>query len=71
MNDGAASQAGVDEVKTCRRCDREVSHSLDSYELYERMHYVCFHYLFEHGDTDVDVPCSAPPCPSSALAQRR
>ena len=28
------------------------------------MHYVCFHYEFEHGDTDVDAECGAGACPS-------
>lgn len=30
----------------CRRCDEPVASS--DYELFERMHYVCFHYEFEH-----------------------
>jgi len=28
------------------------------------MHYVCFHYAFEHGDIDVDQECTAGGCPS-------
>lgn len=35
------------------------------------MHYVCFHYEFEHGDTDVDAECSAGGCPSASLAGGR
>lgn len=32
------------------------------------MHYVCFHYEFEHGEFDVDAECSAGGCPSASLA---
>lgn len=32
------------------------------------MHYVCFHYEFEHGDIDVDMECSAGGCPSRQAA---
>ena len=32
------------------------------------MHDVCFHYEFEHGDTDVDLECRAGGCPSASLA---
>jgi len=28
------------------------------------MHWVCFHYVFEHGDVDVDLACKDPKCPS-------
>jgi hypothetical protein len=28
----------------CVRCGREVRVNRDSYEIFERMHYVCFHY---------------------------
>ncbi len=46
----------------CRRCDRPVA--TPDYETFERMHYVCFHYEFEHGDFDVDQECTAGGCPS-------
>ncbi len=52
----------------CVRCGRPVA-SVD-YETFERMHYVCFHYEFEHGDRDVDVECSAGGCPSRNLELR-
>ncbi len=35
------------------------------------MHYVCFHYEFEHGDADVDEECGAGGCPSASLADGR
>ncbi|MFT4225700.1 hypothetical protein [Micropruina sp.] len=41
------------------------------YEVFEGMHYVCFHYEFEHGDTDVDAECSAGGCPSGSLTGGR
>lgn len=28
--------------------------------VFERMHYVCFHFEFEHGDTDRDQTCGVP-----------
>lgn len=41
------------------------------YDVFEGMHYVCFHYEFEHGDTDVDAECAAGGCPSASLAGNR
>jgi hypothetical protein len=39
------------------------------YETFERMHYVCFHYEFEHhragADTDPDEDCGLAGCPSA------
>lgn len=35
------------------------------------MHYVCFHYEFEHGEFDVDEECTAGGCPSASLAKGR
>ncbi|MFC6006976.1 DUF7660 family protein [Angustibacter luteus] len=55
----------------CQRCHRPVRESAAQYEVFERMHYVCFHYEFEHGDTDVDTECGAGGCPSASLAGGR
>lgn len=34
------------------------------YDVFERMHYLCFHMEFEHGDDrDPDVDCGIPGCP--------
>src|SRR5882757_4864722 len=53
----------------CRRCRRPVRVSRNYYETFERMHYVCFHYEFEHDlsnqDTDPDEDCGVPGCPSA------
>ena len=55
----------------CQRCGRDVQISADQFEVFERMHYVCFHYEFEHGDTDVDQECDAGGCPSASLSGGR
>lgn len=55
----------------CVRCGRPVTASAESYEVFEKMHYVCFHYEFEHDDTDVDVECRAGGCPSGAVDEAR
>jgi hypothetical protein len=36
----------VDEVRLCVRCGRPVVVEAERYEVFERMHYVCFHYEF-------------------------
>jgi hypothetical protein len=39
-----------------------------SYEVLEGMHWVCFHYEFEHRDEyDVDLACKDPACPSPMI----
>jgi hypothetical protein len=55
----------------CRRCQRAVKVSAAQFEVFERMHYVCFHYDFEHGEYDVDEECTAGGCPSASLANGR
>lgn len=55
----------------CRRCQRPVRVNAAQFEVFERMHYVCFHYEFEHGEFDVDEECSAGGCPSASLAEGR
>jgi hypothetical protein len=57
------SEAGT---PVCIRCGREVRVNRDSYEIFERMHYVCFHYEFEHAGFDPDEECDAGGCPSSS-----
>lgn len=34
------------------------------------MHYVCFHYEFEHDRADLDEECGAGGCPSAAVSPR-
>lgn len=57
-----------DDVQTCRRCRRPVAAS--DFALFEQMHYVCFHYEFEHDPADVDSECKAGGCPSANVALR-
>ena len=53
----------------CRR-GRAVTIPADRYDVFEQMHYVCFHYEFEHDPTDPDEECSAGGCPSAAIRPR-
>jgi hypothetical protein len=59
---------GNAEELTCVRCGRQVRVNRDSYEIFERMHYVCFHYEFEHTGFDPDEECDAGGCPSSMFS---
>lgn len=59
--------ASESELPTCRRCRRSVRVSLDIYEVFEQMHYVCFHYEFEHDPFDPDEECTAGGCPTFKL----
>lgn len=61
------SEAG--EFPVCVRCGRPVRIEAERYEVFERMHYVCFHYEFEHDDFDPDEECNAGGCPSFDLTQ--
>ena len=54
----------------CRRCGRPVVLNATKYETFERMHYVCFHFEFEHDPVDVDEECGAGGCPSRAVNPR-
>lgn len=56
--------------RTCLRCHRPVDVEADNYEVYERMHYVCFHYEYEHDPVDVDEECGAGGCPSRSVHPR-
>ncbi len=53
--------------QTCMRCGEQVESSRDDYEVFERMHWDCFHYAYEH-DLNGEVPeaadCGMPGCPS-------
>ncbi len=49
----------------CVRCGLAVRVNRESYQIFERMHWVCFHFEFEHMGFDPDAECDAPGCPSS------
>lgn len=53
----------VSMVKICRRCNRPVTVNADYYDIFEQMHWLCFHLEFEHGNHDQDEPCEDPSCP--------
>jgi len=46
----------------CRSCGGEVSDTPDNFEMFEKMHWLCFHLAFEH-QTDPDEPCESRLCP--------
>lgn len=55
----------------CRRCGRLVVLEAERFfDVFEQMHYVCFHYEFEHDPYDVDEECSAGGCPSAFINPR-
>jgi len=47
---------------TCRLCNQPVEHNKEYYDVFEGMHWICFHIMFEHSG-DPDVPCADPICP--------
>jgi hypothetical protein len=49
-------------IKSCTRCHKPVIRHYDDYELFEGMHWLCFHLEFEH-EGDPDEPCGDPSCP--------
>ena len=61
---------GDSDAPLCRRCGRPVELSRSQYDVFEQMHYVCFHYEFEHDPTDPDEECSAGGCPSASVNPR-
>ncbi len=54
--------------QTCMRCGKPVESSREDYEVFEQMHWDCFHYAYEH-DLNGDIPesedCGQPGCPSA------
>lgn len=59
-----------DQDRFCARCKRPVRISADQYDVFEQMHYVCFHYEFEHDPIDPDEECTAGGCPSRTVNAR-
>ena len=53
----------------CARCRLPVVRSSNSYPEQKQMHWVCFHYAFEHrdGTRDPDQACSSQTCPARTL----
>jgi hypothetical protein len=46
----------------CVHCNQPVTVNRDYYAVFERMHWLCFHFVFEHTG-DPDAPCLDPSCP--------
>jgi hypothetical protein len=60
-------------LPACDRCGRPVRRNQADYELFERMHWACFHYEFEHeveGIGDPDEACEDPLCPARAFDEQ-
>lgn len=51
-----------DQDRICRLCSRPVQINRELYEVFEQMHWLCFHIVFEHAG-DPDEACSDPSCP--------
>jgi len=46
----------------CIHCNKPVVFSKKDYEIYYHMHYICYHFIYEH-NVDQDEACRAPSCP--------
>ena len=53
----------ADDAALCVRCGRPVVMCREHYDVFERMHYLCFHMELEHGEHDPDEGCGIPRCP--------
>jgi len=51
----------------CVHCGRPVEVNQKYYEVFERMHWLCFHLVFEHPG-DPDRACDDPSCPWAQIA---
>jgi hypothetical protein len=49
--------------RICKRCGLPVKKHYNEYDVFEGMHWICFHFEFEHGSYDLDEPCDDPSCP--------
>lgn len=55
--------------KICKRCGQPVIINQDYYDVFEGMHWLCFHLSFEHGNYDPDEPCDDPSCPWNRISE--
>ena len=46
----------------CVKCNKPVVENAEQYEVFEKMHWLCFHLEFEH-EGDPDIPCDDVSCP--------
>jgi hypothetical protein len=54
-------------TRRCRLCGRPVVKNRGDYEVFEGMHWICFHIAFEHVGADPDEPCEDPSCPWAVM----
>lgn len=57
----------TDEPPLCALCSRPVLVYRSNYEVFECMHWSCFHYEFEHDKPDPDLACADPSCPARSF----
>jgi hypothetical protein len=55
--------------KICKFCGQPVRVNEEYYDVFEGMHWLCFHLSFEHGDYDPDEPCDDPSCPWNRIGE--
>lgn len=55
-----------DEPLICVRCKKPVIRNRSNYQVFEKMHWSCFHYAYEH-EGDPDISCADPDCPARAF----
>lgn len=57
------------DAPSCQRCHRPVRRNAAQFDVFDRMHWACFHYEFEHygGSGDPDQACGDPSCPARAF----
>jgi hypothetical protein len=54
--------------KICKRCGLPIKVNKELSDVFEDMHWLCFHLEFEHGDYDPDEPCDDPSCPWNKIS---
>jgi hypothetical protein len=52
--------------RICRRCHQRVAEGGRDFEVFEQMHWACFHFEFEHDDRPEGRTCADPSCPARA-----
>lgn len=57
---------GNNEKLICARCKHPVVKNKENYEIFEKMHWIYFHFEYEH-NTDPDEPCDDPSCPGKHI----
>ncbi len=53
----------------CKKCGEPIK-DISDYDLFEGMHWICFHFEFEHGSYDRDEPCDDISCPWNRISGR-